>query len=174
MPLFHIHGLVAALLASLEAGASVACCPCFHQLRFIDWLADLKPTWYTAVPTMQAAVVARARDHQETLANHRLRLIRSSSAVLPVPVLEGLEETFRVPVIEAYGMTEAAHQMASNRLPPGIRRPGTVGPAAGPEVAVLDESGDLLPSGELGEVAIRGRTSSSVMRRIQRRTRRRS
>ncbi|HWQ02112.1 MAG TPA: AMP-binding protein [Gaiellaceae bacterium] len=156
MPLFHIHGLVAALLASLDAGGSVACCPGFHQLHFFDWLDELKPTWYTAVPTMHAAVVARARDRRETLTDHRLRLIRSSSASLPVPVLEGLEETFGVPVIEAYGMTEAAHQMASNRLPPEQRKPGTVGPPAGPEIAVLDESGDLLPAGEIGEVVIRG------------------
>jgi oxalate---CoA ligase len=156
MPLFHIHGLVAALLASLHSGASVACCPGFHQLRFFDRLDELEPTWYTAVPTMHSAVLSRARDHQETLARHRLRFIRSSSAALPVSVLEGLEAAFGVPVIEAYGMTEAAHQMASNLLPPGLRKPGTVGPAAGPQIAILDESGGLLAPGEIGEVAIRG------------------
>jgi oxalate---CoA ligase len=156
MPLFHIHGLVAALLASLHSGASVACCPGFHQLRFFDWLNELKPTWYTAVPTMHSAVLSRARDHQETVARHRLRFIRSSSAALPVSVLDGLEAAFGVPVIEAYGMTEAAHQMASNLLPPDTRKPGTVGPAAGPEIAILDESGGLLSPGEIGEVAIRG------------------
>jgi oxalate---CoA ligase len=156
MPLFHIHGLVAALVASLRSGASVACCPGFHQLRFFDWLDELKPTWYTAVPTMHAAVLSRAQAHQKTVVRHRLRFIRSSSAALPVPVLEALEVAFGVPVIEAYGMTEAAHQMASNLLPPGVRKPGTVGPAAGPEIAILDESGGLLAPGEIGEVAIRG------------------
>jgi acyl-CoA synthetase (AMP-forming)/AMP-acid ligase II/thioesterase domain-containing protein len=156
MPLFHIHGLVAALLASLHSGASVACCPGFHQLRFFDWLDELKPTWYTAVPTMHAAVLSRAQAHRKTVAHHRLRFIRSSSAALPVSVLEGLEGAWGVPVIEAYGMTEAAHQMASNLLPPGVRKPGTVGRAAGPEIAILDESGGLLPPGEVGEVAIRG------------------
>jgi oxalate---CoA ligase len=156
MPLFHIHGLVAALLASLDSGASIACCPGFHQLRFFEWLADLEPTWYTAVPTMHAAVVARAGDHQAEVGNHRLRVVRSSSAALPAPVLEGLEETFGVPVIEAYGMTEAAHQMASNRLARDMRKAGTVGRAAGPEIAVLDASGEPLPAGEIGEIAIRG------------------
>jgi acyl-CoA synthetase (AMP-forming)/AMP-acid ligase II/thioesterase domain-containing protein len=156
MPLFHIHGLVAALLASLHSGASVACCPGFHQLRFFNRLDELQPTWYTAVPTMHSAVLSRARDHQETVARHRLRFIRSSSAALPVPVLKGLEAAFGVPVIEAYGMTEAAHQMASNPLPPEERRPGSVGQAAGPEIAILDESGRLLAPGEVGEVAIRG------------------
>jgi oxalate---CoA ligase len=156
MPLFHIHGLVAALLGSLRAGASVACTPGFHQLRFFEWLDELAPTWYTAAPTMHAAVLARAEDHAATVAHSRIRLIRLSSASLPVPVLEGLEATFGVPVIEAYGMTEAAHQMASNPLPPGDRKPGSVGPATGLEIAILDEAGTALATGEVGEVAIRG------------------
>ena len=156
MPLFHIHGLVAALLGSLAAGASVACTPGFHQLRFFEWLDELEPTWYTAVPTMHAAVLARAEDHAATVAHCPLRLIRSSSAPLPVPVLEGLEATFGVPVIEAYGMTEAAHQMASNPLPPDARKPGSVGQATGLEIAILDESGAAVATGEVGEVAVRG------------------
>jgi oxalate---CoA ligase len=156
MPLFHIHGLVAALLASLGAGAAVACTPGFHQLHVFEWFDELAPTWYTAVPTMHAAVLARAPHHAGPVEQHRLRFIRSSSAALPVPVLEGLERTFGVPVVEAYGMTEAAHQMASNPLPPGGRKPGTVGRAAGPEVAVLDADGRVLPPGEIGEVAVRG------------------
>ena len=156
MPLFHIHGLVAALLASIRAGASVACTPGFHQLRFFEWLDELSPTWYTAVPTMHAAVLSQAPRHPETIARRRLRFARSSSAALPGAVLDGLEETFGAPVIEAYGMTEAAHQMASNPLPPATRKPGTVGPAAGPDLAVLDRDGRTLAPGEVGEVAIRG------------------
>jgi acyl-CoA synthetase (AMP-forming)/AMP-acid ligase II/thioesterase domain-containing protein len=156
MPLFHIHGLVAALLASLDAGASVVCTPGFHQVRFFEWLAALDPTWYSAVPTMHAAVLARIRDRGQRVPRNRVRFIRSSSAALPVPVLEGLEEVFRVPVVEAYGMTEAAHQMASNPLPPGVRKPGSVGLPAGPEIAILDRSGRSLAAGQIGEVAIRG------------------
>src|SRR5262249_35209529 len=128
----------------------------FHQLRFFEWLANLEPTWYTAVPTMHAAVVDRAPDHRAGVENHRLRFVRSSSAALPAPVLEGLERTFGVPVIEAYGMTEAAHQMASNRLAADLRRAGSVGQAAGPEIAVIDRTGEPLPADEIGEVAIRG------------------
>ena len=156
MPLFHIHGIVTALLASLDAGGAAICAPGFQQLRFFDWLDELQPTWYTAVPTMHAAVLARARDHPTAIARHRLRFVRSSSAALPLPVLSGLEAAFGVPVIEAYGMTEAAHQIASNPLPPGQRKPGTVGTAAGPEICIVNESGHMLPSGEIGEVAIRG------------------
>src|SRR5262249_27764754 len=131
MPLFHIHGLVAALLASLAGGASVGCTPGFHQLRFFEWLDEPGPTWYTAVPPPHAAVAAGRPEHEAAIAGNRLRLIRSSSASLPVPVLEGLETAFRAPVIEAYGMTEAAHQIASNPLPPGVRKPGTVGRPTG-------------------------------------------
>lgn len=156
MPLFHIHGLVAALLASIEAGASVVCTPGFHPIQAYDWFREFQPTWTTAVPTMYQSLLARWAYHGDALRDHRLRFIRSSSASLPVTVSEELELTFGVPVVEAYGMTEAAHQMASNPLPPAQRRPGSVGPPAGPEIAILSAEGDLLPTGSTGEVAIRG------------------
>ena len=157
MPLFHIHGLVAALLASLRAGGSVACTPGFHPVRVFDWARELEPTWATAVPTMLQAILARVEADagaRSSLAG--LRFVRSSSSALPPSVLEGLEQALGIPVVEAYGMTEAAHQMASNRLPPGRRLPGSVGSPAGPEIAILDEQDDVLPAGSSGEVAIRG------------------
>jgi oxalate---CoA ligase len=156
MPLFHIHGLVAALLAPLRAGGSVACTPGFHPIRIFDWLRDFEPTWFTAVPTMHQALLARTGDHPDAVRQHKLRFIRSSSASLPASVLEQLEQVFGVPVIEAYGMTEAAHQMSSNPLPPGRRRPGQVGLPAGPEIAILSPDGTALPAGSVGEVAVRG------------------
>jgi len=157
MPLFHIHGLMAAVLATLGCGASVVCSPGFDALRFFSWLEVAKPTWYTAVPTMHQAILARAKRNQEIIAATKLRFIRSSSSSLPPQVLHELENTFGVPVIEAYAMTEASHQMTCNQLPPGTRKPGTVGCAAGPEVAIMDESSaELLPRGEVGEIVIRG------------------
>ncbi len=119
MPLFHIHGLIAAVLSSLAAGGSVFCTPGFNALRFFHWLDEATPTWYTAVPTMHQAILARAARNAEALAAAALRFIRSSSASLPPQVMAELEATFGCPVIESYGMTEAAHQMASNPLPPG-------------------------------------------------------
>ena len=127
MPLFHIHGLIAATLSSIAAGASVNCTPGFNGLRFFQWFDEVRPTWYTAVPSMHQAILARASHHPESLKNHRLRFIRSSSASLPPPVMQALEDSFDVPVVESYGMTEAAHQMASNPLPPSRRYPGSVG-----------------------------------------------
>ena len=156
MPLFHIHGLIAATLSSLAAGASVSCTPGFNALRFFAWLDEVRPTWYTAVPTMHQAILARSGRHRDVIARSRLRLIRSSSQSLPPQVMAEMEKSFGVPVIEAYGMTEASHQMASNPLPPQARKPGSVGVAAGPEVAILDEEWKVLPHGEVGEVAIRG------------------
>ena len=156
MPLFHIHGLIAAVLSSVSAGASISCAPGFDALRFFGWLKEVNPTWYTAVPTMHQAILTRAKRNADVIAESRLRFVRSSSASLPVPVFRDLEETFGCPVIEAYGMTEAAHQMASNQLPPGNRKPGTVGVAAGPEVAIMGEGGALLPYGQIGEIVIRG------------------
>jgi acyl-CoA synthetase (AMP-forming)/AMP-acid ligase II len=156
MPLFHIHGLMAAVLASLAAGASVACTPGFNALKFFAWLDEVKPTWYTAVPTMHQAILARAGRNQEIIARSKLRFVRSSSSSLPPSVLTALETTFGCAVIEAYGMTEAAHQMASNPLPPAARKPGSVGLAAGPEVSIMNEAGNLTTPGNIGEVVIRG------------------
>jgi acyl-CoA synthetase (AMP-forming)/AMP-acid ligase II len=162
MPLFHIHGLMAAILATLGKGASVCCSPGFDALKFFSWLQQANPTWYTAVPTMHQAILARAKRNQVILDNTRLRFIRSSSSSLPPQVLHELEDTFGVPVVEAYAMTEASHQMTCNQLPPGTRKPGTVGCAAGPEVAIMSESSaDLLAQGETGEIVIRGENVTS-------------
>ena len=156
MPLFHIHGLVGALLSSLAAGGGVVCTPGFEVEQFLPWMKIFHPTWYTAVPTIHHAVLSCGQADPSTLIDHSLRFIRSSSAALPARVMQGLEESFQVPVIESYGMTEAAHQMASSPLPPGQRKIGSVGPAAGPEMSIMDDSGNLLPRGEIGEVVIRG------------------
>ncbi|GAB2174955.1 acyl--CoA ligase [Dongia sp. agr-C8] len=156
MPLFHIHGLIGALLSSMYAGASAHCPPGFNALKFFGWLDEAKATWYSAVPTMHQTILARAERNQEILARRKLRFIRSSSASLPPPVMKALEETFGCPVLESYGMTEATHQMASNPLPPAPRKPGSVGIAAGPEVAIMDPDGKLLPRGTIGEIVIKG------------------
>ena len=156
MPLFHIHGLIAGVLAPLAAGSQVFCTPGFNALKFFGWMDEAKPTWYTAVPTMHQAIVGRASKNKEIIQRHPLRFIRSSSSSMPPQVIRELEEAFGAPLIEAYGMTEATHQMASNPLPPGVRKPGSVGLAAGPEVAILGEDGSLLPPGGIGEIVIRG------------------
>jgi acyl-CoA synthetase (AMP-forming)/AMP-acid ligase II len=156
MPLFHIHGLMAAVLASVGAGASVFCTPGFNALKVFAWLDEAHPSWYTAVPTMHQAILARAGRNRESVQGRRLRFVRSSSSSLPPQVMRELEETFDAPVLESYGMSEAAHQMTSNPLPPAARKAGTVGIAAGPEVAIMDEQGGLLSAGEKGEIVIRG------------------
>jgi acyl-CoA synthetase (AMP-forming)/AMP-acid ligase II len=156
MPLFHIHGLIGAVLSTIAAGGSVFCTPGFNALKFFGWLEESQPTWYSAVPTMHQAILARAERNQEILERRKLRFIRSSSASLPAPVMKELESVFGCPVIESYGMTEASHQMTSNPLPPAARKPGSVGRAAGPEVAILSEDGKKLPPGETGEVVIKG------------------
>ena len=155
MPLFHIHGLVAGLLAPLAAGGAIACPPDFNAFRFFEWLEELHPTWYTAVPTMHQLILGRAERHAVVVGS-QLRFVRSSSAPLPPVVLERIEATFGAPMVEAYGMTEASHQMSAQPLPPGIRKAGSVGRPTGIEMAILDANGALLPASIRGEVAIRG------------------
>lgn len=157
MPLFHIHGLVAGLLAPILSGGSVVCPPGFLAPRFFEWIAAFEPSWYTAVPTMHQAILARAPENAAVIHHSRLRFVRSSSASLAPQIMTQLEQVIGVPVIEAYGMTEAAHQMASNPLPPAPRKPGTVGLAAGPEVAIMaEDTATMKPAGEPGEIVIRG------------------
>jgi amino acid adenylation domain-containing protein len=156
MPLFHIHGLVGGTLVSMAAGASLVCPAGFYAPQLLDWLDEFRPTWYTAVPAMHQAILKQARTRRDFETGHPLRLIRSSSAPMPPRVMTELEDLFNVPVIEAYGMTEASHQIASNPLPPQARKPGSVGCATGTELAIIDESGDLLPPGRIGEIVTRG------------------
>jgi oxalate---CoA ligase len=154
MPLFHIHGLIGCLLSSLSAGASVVCTPGCDPAHFFEWLKEFQPTWYSAVPTMHQSILSQVAANLPLLTP--LRLIRSSSASLPPQVMAEIEHTFQVPVIEAYGMTEASHQMTSNPLPPQVRKAGAVGIPAGPEVRIMDEQGNLLTTNRVGEVVIRG------------------
>jgi acyl-CoA synthetase (AMP-forming)/AMP-acid ligase II len=156
MPLFHIHGLIAGVLAPLSAGSFVFCTPGFNALKFFGWMDEAAPTWFTAVPTMHQAILSRASKSAEVIARHPLRFMRSSSSSMPPQVIAEAESVFGAPLVESYGMTEATHQMASNPLPPRARKPGTVGVAAGPEVAIMGEDGSLLPRGAVGEIVIRG------------------
>lgn len=160
MPLFHVHGLVAALLAPLVAGSSVICAPGFLAPEVPRWCDALSPTWLTAVPTMHHALVDRFASHPSEVPTTPLRFLRSASASLPPLLMAQAEQIFGAPMVEAYGMTEAAHQIAVNPLPPGERRAGSVGRAAGPDVGVLDADGRLVGPGLEGEIVIRG---ASVM-----------
>jgi amino acid adenylation domain-containing protein len=156
MPLFHIHGLVGAMLASLCIGASVVCTPGFNALHFFEWLAEFQPTWYTAVPTMHQGILGHAGRSGGNVSESSLRFIRSCSSALPPAVMRELESVFAVPVVEAYGMTEASHQMAINSLPPGVRKPGSVGLPSGCEIGIMDDQGAMLPAEQVGHVVIRG------------------
>jgi len=157
MPLFHIHGLIAGVLAPLSAGSQVFCTPGFNALKFFGWMDEARPTWFTAVPTMHQAILARAGKSADVIQRNPLRFLRSSSSSMPPQVIAEAEAVFGAPLVEAYGMTEATHQMTSNPLPPLARKPGTVGLAAGPEVGILGDDGQLLPPGAVGEIVIRGR-----------------
>ncbi len=156
MPLFHIHGLIAAVSASLAAGASVWCTPGFDAMRFFGWLDSARPSWYSAVPTMHQTILQRSSRNADIIARAPLRFLRSSSASLPAQVMLELAATFNAPVIEAYGMTEAAHQMASNPLPPRAQKPGAVGIAAGPQLRIAHEVENHLLDAGIGEVVIAG------------------
>ena len=154
MPLFHVHGLVAAVLATLSTGGTVVMSRSWRSTFWHD-AARYGATWYTAVPTIHSRLLSQALERPAP-GMGRLRFVRSCSAPLHAALWQRYEDAIGVPLVEAYGMTEAAHQMASNPLPPGERLPGTVGRATGVELAALDEDWRRVPPGEQGEVSVRG------------------
>jgi acyl-CoA synthetase (AMP-forming)/AMP-acid ligase II len=157
MPLFHVHGLVASTLATLTAGGTVVAPGKFNPLSFWRIARDFGATWYSAVPTIHQLLLARADSGGGRQAGvERLRFIRSCSAALAPQMMHDLEAAFGAPVLEAYGMTEAAHQMASNPLPPAERKPGSVGRGTNVRISIMDTDGRHLPAGERGEVVIQG------------------
>jgi acyl-CoA synthetase (AMP-forming)/AMP-acid ligase II/CBS domain-containing protein len=156
MPLFHVHGLVASVFATLASGGTITIPARFNPLGFRHLLEAQKATWYTAVPSIHQMVLARFRDDEPTPDDRVLRFIRSASAKLRQDTSLQLEERFGVPMLEAYGMTEGSHQIASNPLPPAPREAGSVGRSVGVRVGVMDERGALLTIGASGEVVIQG------------------
>jgi acyl-CoA synthetase (AMP-forming)/AMP-acid ligase II len=155
MPLFHVHGLTASTLATFLSGGTVVTPAKFNPLSFWRTARDVRATWYSAVPTIHQLLLARAGGERPA-GSEGLRFIRSCSAALPPEMMSKLESAFGAPVLEAYGMTEAAHQMCSNPLPPGARKPGSVGPGTGVGISIMDSKGAHLETGERGEVVIQG------------------
>ena len=157
MPLFHIHGLMASVGASLLAGTSIICSPGYQPDRVLGWLSELEPTWYTAVPTIHQSILEQVRRQPEIARHVHLRFIRSCSSPLAPQVAKDLEVVFNTPVVEAYGMTEATHQITSNPLPPQSRKLGSVGlPSGTTQVSILNGGDVTLLSKSVGEICIRG------------------
>lgn len=154
VPLFHIYALIT-LLSALAAGASFVCTPGFDALQFTEWMEEFRPSWYTAVPAMHQVILEQVDSQRGTIARCPLRFIPSSGAPLPPPVIRRLEDVFGAPVTESYGTSETS-LITANPLPPRARKAGSVGMTAGPEVAIMDETGCLLPPGSTGEVVVRG------------------
>jgi acyl-CoA synthetase (AMP-forming)/AMP-acid ligase II len=153
MPLFHIHGLVASTFAALAAGGTVVVPRRFSPRRFWQQARDAGATWFSAGPTLHQMILEKGEGESPPTT---LRFTRSCSSALSPALMARAEQTYGVPMLEAYGMTEASHQMASNPLPPAERSPGSVGIPTGTEIAIVDRERRFLPDGAAGEVVIRG------------------
>jgi acyl-CoA synthetase (AMP-forming)/AMP-acid ligase II/thioesterase domain-containing protein/acyl carrier protein len=156
MPMFHGHGLMSSLLIPLANGSGVICSPDFDIPSFFQHMRTLRPTWYSAASSIHHAILAGIDDYRDIAREARLRFIRSGSGRLDPKVMAGLEEAFGAPMLERYGMSETGGTLTSNPMPPGLRKPGTVGTQMFNEVAIVDESGELLGSNRDGEVVARG------------------
>ncbi|KAK6084956.1 peroxisomal-coenzyme A synthetase [Seiridium cupressi] len=152
MPLFHVHGLLCALLAPLYSGGSMIVPAKFSASDFWVDFQTHQANWYTAVPTIHQILLKSPVPNPLP----KIRFIRSCSSPLSPAVFERLEAALKAPVLEAYAMTEAAHQMTSNPLPPAKRKPGTVGLGQDVEVRILNDAEEELPQGAEGEICIKG------------------
>jgi acyl-CoA synthetase (AMP-forming)/AMP-acid ligase II len=155
MPLFHVHGLVASVLASLAAGGCVVIPRRLAPRPYWQQARDHGITWVSAGPTLHQMLLEKI---DEAGPPETVRFVRSCSSALPTPLLHRVEDIYQAPMLEAYGMTEASHQIASNPLPPERRIPGSVGVPTGTEVAVIDPARRFLADGERGELVVRGDT----------------
>ncbi len=156
MPLYHAHGLNSTLLASLIAGAGVVCTSGFKIDAFFPLTMTYRPTWFSGVPAMHQAICGLIRENAGLVAGCNLRMIRSASSPLSMELMSELEAAFDCPVVEAYGMTEATSMVSANPLPPGIRKPKSVGISTGAVIAILGDDGTEMSPGTSGEIAIKG------------------
>ncbi|CAI4037453.1 hypothetical protein SMKI_02G3290 [Saccharomyces mikatae IFO 1815] len=152
MPLFHVHGLIGVLLSTFRTQGSVVVPDGFHPKLFWDQFVKYNCNWFSCVPTISMIMLNMPKPQPFP----HIRFIRSCSSALAPTTFHKLEKEFNTPVLEAYAMTEASHQMTSNNLPPGKRKPGTVGQPQGVTVVILDDNDNVLPPGKVGEVSIRG------------------
>jgi non-ribosomal peptide synthetase component E (peptide arylation enzyme)/acyl carrier protein len=154
-PLFHSLGLVSGLFAPLREGGSVVCLPGFQVAQFFDQLVEYQATWFAAVPTMLQSIAEHAPSHREKLERSRLRVIRTAGAALAPDIAERVERDLRATIVHVYGMSEAPC-IAGEQYPVEVRKPGSVGRASHPGVAVVDENGQPVPAGASGEIVLRG------------------
>ncbi|MDG2101278.1 MAG: acyl--CoA ligase [Dehalococcoidia bacterium] len=161
MPLFHVHGLIGVALSTLASGGQIVIPAKFSASAFWDIQNKYNATWYSAVPTIHQILLLRA--DQDKAPKKSFRIIRSCSAALAPSVLNDLEERFGAPVLEAYGMTEASHQMSSNPLPPEKRKAGSVGKPTGLEINIMsmEKLGEMLDVDQVGEIVIKGENVTS-------------
>jgi acyl-CoA synthetase (AMP-forming)/AMP-acid ligase II/acyl carrier protein len=156
VPFDSMHGLIGCLLASLTRQAAVVCSPGFCAHRLGPWIVQLKPTWFSAVPAIYQAWTDQLLTTRERLQQHSLRLVRSCSTAMSPRLQKEIETVLQVPVIEAYSVSEAGHQITSNPLPPRLRKPGSVGLPTGTRVVIMDNEGGFLPAGQTGEIVVQG------------------
>lgn len=158
MPAYHSQGLIVGLLAPLAAGSSVVCAPVFDASEFLRWVGEFRPTWYTASPLVHQAVIDLVSQRGTGMPPHAFGMIRSASSPLSEALQHRIEDLWGVPVIQGYGITETAGQVACNPLSPGVQKPGSVGRPVGADLRVTDDEGHPLPAGQTGAVMVRGRS----------------
>ncbi|MFI6942838.1 class I adenylate-forming enzyme family protein [Streptomyces sp. NPDC050418] len=156
LPLFHVNAICVSFLSSMLVGGRLSVLGRFHPQRFLESVQELRPTYFSAVPTIYAHLVSLPDEARYDTSSVRLAICGAAPA--PVELLDAVTGRFGFPVIEGYGLTEGTCASTATPLD-GPRKPGTVGVALpGQRIAVMGPGGELLPAGERGEVVVQGPT----------------
>jgi long-chain acyl-CoA synthetase len=153
LPLFHVNAIMVSVVSPLLAGGSTFVAERFHAASFWTMVEKVRPSFFSAVPTIYALLTARPGPPPDT---RGLRFVICGAAPMPRQLIGEFEQQFGVPVVEGYGLSECTVCCTANPLH-GLRKAGSVGrPMPGIDVAVMDEADKMLPAGQVGEVVVRG------------------
>jgi long-chain acyl-CoA synthetase len=165
LPFFHTYAITGTLLLPLLNGSKMVLVDRFQPAKVLGLIQEHKISVFLAIPSMYRVLAGTDGDFDVS----SVRFPISGGEPLPMSTLEAFEKRFNVPIFEGYGQTEAAPVVTLNR--PGSRKPGTIGQALpGVEVAIWDDQNRVLPSGEVGEIMVRGRNVMQGYNRLQEET----
>ena len=153
LPIYHINGMCVTVMGTIVSASTLVIPHKFSVNSFWNTIAKFKCSWFSAVPT-QFSYILNNEEVPEDLSS--LRFARSASSPLSPDIHKKFEKRFGIPIIETMGLTETGSQITTNPMPPGQRKIGSPGKAYGNQIMIADDQFEALPTGETGEILVKG------------------